>query len=731
MGVVWQAWDNILSQAVAIKFLKDDVMSDPAAVADLKKETRRNLRLTHPNIVRIHDFLQDDNHVGISMEYVNGQALTAIRVARQQPILTLDEVLGCLYQICPALDYAHQNVRVIHRDIKPSNIMVDAQGAVRITDFGIARSLSDSATHLSQTTKKISGTLPYMSPQQLMGETASVADDIYSLGATIYELLAGKPPFYTGDIPFQLHNATASPMMLRRSELGISGEPIPPQWQTAVSDCLDKDPDQRPKSAGDLLQRLVTQSPPHLGFSATATTMGQALPTRVAAMRPRREGGTECILADARCGGTGAVDRPGVGQSPFPLKGFRAVAALLLFMAVGVSFWWLGHEQSRKTHAERPLAEHPATQPSVAPQALDHRPSGGVGEDIKTPGVAPQSSPAATAFPKPETPRQPEYPSSQAYLNKTIEERAQEGDAEAQCALAIKSGNEDRDFKAAFRWAQASAAQKNVGGILLLAELYLNGLGVQQDISKATALYQDAADLGSEIAKRNLSLLKNAAGGQNPDQAGQQEPDAAVKRNAASGDAVAQFEVAKWHLQQSDFPKAYEWMLKAAHGTNVDAMSNLGTMYYAGLGVEKNDEAALEWWRKAAAAGDIAAQNNLAVFSIRMAAGEPAFTGNQSQTDEFRRKAEAGDADAQFAIAVLHLRKKEFREGLDWMMRAVNQGHTDAMCELGSMYYAGVAVTPDTDKAVEWWEKAQKAGSSLAKHNLDVFRAQQRPQQPK
>ena len=123
-------------------------------------------------------------------------------------------------QLCDALDYAHNRAKVIHRDLKPANLMVNQRGDLKVTDFGIARSLVDSASRLTAEQGR-SGTLVYMSPQQLNGELSTHLDDIYSLGATIYELLTSKPPFYSGNIDRQICERVAPSMTERRKEFDI------------------------------------------------------------------------------------------------------------------------------------------------------------------------------------------------------------------------------------------------------------------------------------------------------------------------------------------------------------------------------------------------------------------------------------------------------------------------------------------------------------------------------
>src|SRR5262245_1995039 len=194
MGIVWLARDEELERDVALKFLPDLMIQDRSLMDQLKRETKRCLELTHPYIVRIHDFVHDERSGCISMEYVDGETLSNLRAAKEQRVFEPDEIAVWINQLCEALDYAHNRARVIHRDLKPSNLMVNRRADLKITDFGIARSLADSATRLTSEQGRC-GTLVYMSPQQLNGERSTHLDDIYSLGATIYELLTSKPPF--------------------------------------------------------------------------------------------------------------------------------------------------------------------------------------------------------------------------------------------------------------------------------------------------------------------------------------------------------------------------------------------------------------------------------------------------------------------------------------------------------------------------------------------------------
>jgi serine/threonine protein kinase len=260
MGVVWLARDEVLEREVALKFLPEMVVFDRAMLSDLKQETNRSLELTHKNIVRINDFVYDETAACISMEFVDGDTLSNVRVDRPKKVFECWELGNWTNQLCEALDYAHNHARVVHRDLKPSNLMVNLRGDLKVADFGIARSLSDSVSMMTLR-RHTSGTLVYMSPQQLDGAKASHLDDIYSFGATFYELLTSKPPFYSGNVDRQVHERIPPPMSFRREELDIvGGEPIDPIWEEVVSACLQKDPALRPQSALEIIEFL--RAPP-------------------------------------------------------------------------------------------------------------------------------------------------------------------------------------------------------------------------------------------------------------------------------------------------------------------------------------------------------------------------------------------------------------------------------------------------------------------------------------
>ena len=261
MGIVWLARDEELERDVALKFLPDLIIHDAAVLSDLKRETKRCLELTHKNIVRIYDFVHDERSGCISMEYVDGGTLSSLRCDKERKVFEVAELTDWMGQLCDALDYAHNYAHVIHRDLKPANVMVNQRGELKVSDFGIARSLEDSMSVITKAGGR-SGTLAYMSPQQLEGERGTHLDDIYSLGASVYELLTSKPPFYAGNIDRQIHERVPPSMTERRRDLNIEPASVPAIWEQVVAACLQKDTAKRPQSAIEVAHRLQLPSVP-------------------------------------------------------------------------------------------------------------------------------------------------------------------------------------------------------------------------------------------------------------------------------------------------------------------------------------------------------------------------------------------------------------------------------------------------------------------------------------
>ena len=247
MGFVWLAHDERLMASVALKFLPEAVRANAVALNDLRQETHKSRMLSHPNILRIYDLYEaPDEAAFISMEYVDGPSLWTLLSRQPRGFFYWDYLKPIVKQLCEALDYAH-NERVIHRDLKPANMLLDERQRLRLADFGVAAwafasPVNDTERH------RTSGTLAYMSPQQIEGKVARVTDDIYAMGATLYELLSGHPPFYQNDIAYQVRNVLATPLSERLADLEVEND-VPPAVAAMIMACLSKNPEKRPQSA--------------------------------------------------------------------------------------------------------------------------------------------------------------------------------------------------------------------------------------------------------------------------------------------------------------------------------------------------------------------------------------------------------------------------------------------------------------------------------------------------
>ncbi|MFO1481756.1 MAG: serine/threonine-protein kinase [Verrucomicrobiaceae bacterium] len=257
MGQVWLAQDTTLDQPRALKFVLPALVFDASARKRLRHEARLGTELAHPCIVRVFDFLEEGGgspHAAVVMEYVDGRTLSDLLAEQENNFFEPEQIEKWIHDVISGLDYAHKDRQRFHLDLKPGNIIVEtATNRAKLLDFGISRSAKDTLTRL--TGQASSGTLPYMSPQQLNGESPRAADDVYSLGATVFELLTGTPPFFRGKLDDQIRDREPDTLMERRRQNvreGLSaavGNDIPPSWQQWASCALSKSAESRVLSA--------------------------------------------------------------------------------------------------------------------------------------------------------------------------------------------------------------------------------------------------------------------------------------------------------------------------------------------------------------------------------------------------------------------------------------------------------------------------------------------------
>lgn len=246
MGRVFFAHDEKLRRNIALKQLTPELGTNKQFVSRFMQEARALAKLSHPNIVQIYDFIEDDNVVWIAMEYVNGQELN--QLLEENTELGLQEVILLAAQTCDALDHAHSH-GVIHRDFKPSNVLVNNNNNIKVMDFGLAKiSQSEQLTQVGT----VLGSPGYMSPEQAAGNAVDERTDIYSLGIVLYQMLSGSLPF-KGDVKSVIaQHLTRIPESLTKLK-----PEIPRKLNKLVLQMLSKSPDDRPASIKEVRNRLL------------------------------------------------------------------------------------------------------------------------------------------------------------------------------------------------------------------------------------------------------------------------------------------------------------------------------------------------------------------------------------------------------------------------------------------------------------------------------------------
>jgi serine/threonine protein kinase len=380
MGEVWLAQDERLHEPVALKFLPSEVRADPVALDDLRRETARSHRLTHPNIVRIHDLHEEPGGMAfIAMEFVDGPTLASLRLEQPSRVLPWDYLVPLVQQLCAALDYAHGE-KVVHRDLKPANVMLDSRGRLKLADFGIAATVSDSVSRVSHR-HATSGTLPYMSPQQVAGKRPQVSDDVYALGATLYELLTSKPPFFTGDITHQVLHEPPEPPDERLAGLELAN-PIPPDVAALIMACLAKDPAQRPSSARAVAEWIGLEITPKPSTASLAE-----------AMFPATDSSQQSTAAE-QAGPIDSAPTPGRAKPALLLSGLTALLVL-----AGAGAWYAVRHGRGNDPANPPPRADTATAPArSADSTANSSPAGASFEPVKAPAVAFNGSLADTTW---------------------------------------------------------------------------------------------------------------------------------------------------------------------------------------------------------------------------------------------------------------------------------------------------------------------------------------------
>jgi serine/threonine-protein kinase len=247
MGRVYLAADGKLAERVALKIINAGY-GDPSAIDRFRREVAAARKVTHPNVIRIHDLIEDGGMVLLSMEYVDG--MTLAQYLGRVGALRVDEGRHVIGQICDGVAAAHA-AGIVHRDLKPSNVLLDHEKRAKVIDFGLAK-----ATFMAGMTATglIIGTPEYMAPEQVKGLPQDARTDVYALGALAYHVFAGRPPF-SGETPIAIGFAQVSEPPRPPRELRPE---LPESIDKAILQALEKDPGKRFLDAADFKRALVS-----------------------------------------------------------------------------------------------------------------------------------------------------------------------------------------------------------------------------------------------------------------------------------------------------------------------------------------------------------------------------------------------------------------------------------------------------------------------------------------
>lgn len=249
MALVFKARDLRTGHDVAVKFLKPEYHGNPDFVAFFQREATAASKMSHHNIVNLLDVGDDEKGLYIVIEYVNGKTLKDI--IKERGRMSEEVAAQIVIRILSALQHAH-SAHIIHRDIKPQNILVDQNGYIKVSDFGIARMMDAPGEMWEERRDTVMGSVHYFSPEQARGETATTASDLYSVGVVFYEMLTGKVPF-EGDKAEDIatKHIKDAPRPVREMNPDVS-----PAIEKVVMKALEKTPQSRYRTATDMAQAI-------------------------------------------------------------------------------------------------------------------------------------------------------------------------------------------------------------------------------------------------------------------------------------------------------------------------------------------------------------------------------------------------------------------------------------------------------------------------------------------
>ena len=687
MGSVWLAEDTQLdNKRFAIKMLPSILVANRKAYRQLKDEALVAMKLVHPNIVQIRAFEENGGNPFIVMDYIEGEPLDSC--LEDWGNLTDGEAAKLLGPIASALDYAHTQ-GVVHRDIKPGNIIVRTDGTPFILDFGIAREMQETMTRV--TGKLSSGTLLYMSPEQLRGQAPKPAQDVYSFAAMVYECIKGDPPFSRGQVEYQILNEKPEPL------------PAGLKRGAAIMRGLAKNPEERPRTCVEILKATApVRAMPNVP-AASAKRMPQTVPVKSGSKVVPVLLLVGFLIVLAVAGNAWRVSY----RKQQELQ--RQAAAEQRAAAERAANEKHAEEERQKSADEERrrkedearrreeeqdrLAKKSATEIRVEASVQRDK----VGHISDTDGFKERKVAMDDIFTRAEK----FYDASVAnwskaeslyreYIAQSIELLSLDG--HRQTAM-----NKRAEAQNAFRKAEAAGAKEYA----------------VKSWNEAVAIWSNAS---SELRQMFFGdATRTFARAAEAFDACATEAEKEKARRERKYDATQKFIKA---MEEGDYHVAAQLVAEVDQSDSL-VQCYIGSMYFLGKGLVKNYSEALRLYRLSADQGNAMAQSYLGSMYMN---GWGVAKNYSEAVRLFRLSANQGNANGQLLLGAMYERgwgvAKDYSEALRLYRLSADQGHAAAQNNLGTMYSDGNGVAKDYSEAVRWFRLAADQGDAMAQSNL-------------